>query len=362
MLTALYSVLHFLTDGMCAFSMYAFFRESPRFYLYLLIYNFCAFALQMLFGAVMDVLKERFPAQAERLPLFCTFLGVLLTFTGAFLHPAILGCGNALFHVGGGIGVIREDRRKSLRGQALGIFVAPGALGLFLGGILGKQFQAVLPKLLFSAGMLVLFLLFLILLFLVQEKTERENVSKALPGSREKKELLSMSSGKLHTASFLAVILCFLVVVLRSFTGFSISFGWKSGFLFGLLATLAVVLGKMAGGVIAARFGMKETILASLILAGGCFFLKDTAVFGLLALFFFNMTMPLTLYLITERMRDLPGFSFGLLTLALFLGFLPFWLNLAKANVPGWGGALLSLLSLLCLGASCLLLEKEEKC
>ena len=35
------------------------------------------------------------------------------------------------------------------------------------------------------------------------------------------------------------------------------------------------------------------------------------------------MTMPITLYLLIKKMPDLPGFSFGLLTFGLFIGFLP---------------------------------------
>lgn len=44
---------------------------------------------------------------------------------------------------------------------------------------------------------------------------------------------------------------------------------------------------------------------------------------GILALLFFNMTMPLTLFLMWNEMREQPGLAFGVLTFALFLGFLP---------------------------------------
>ena len=56
----------------------------------------------------------------------------------------LLGLGNALFHVGGGVDVIRDGGKC----EKLGIFVAPGAMGLYLGGLIaGKA-----PWLLFPAG------------------------------------------------------------------------------------------------------------------------------------------------------------------------------------------------------------------
>ena len=44
---------------------------------------------------------------------------------------------------------------------------------------------------------------------------------------------------------------------------------------------------------------------------------------GALALFCFNMSMPITLFALAQAMPGCKGFSFGLLTFALFLGFLP---------------------------------------
>ena len=114
--TTLYSILHMLTDGLCAFAMFAFFKNSEQWYLYLLLYNFCAFALQLVFGALMDFLKMLQEAESLGkankldLPMVCTGMGLFLTAAGALLHPAVLGIGNALFHVGGGIRTIENDQ------------------------------------------------------------------------------------------------------------------------------------------------------------------------------------------------------------------------------------------------------------
>ena len=45
------------------------------------------------------------------------------------------GMKNACFHMGGGIAVLNGSEGRA---SALGLFVAPGALGIFLGSMLGK--------------------------------------------------------------------------------------------------------------------------------------------------------------------------------------------------------------------------------
>ena len=168
--------------------------------------------------------------------------------------------------------------------------------------------------------------------------------------------MLSQSS---PSAASAAAALCFLVVLLRSYAGFSVSFSWKEGFLWGFLATSAVVLGKMVGGILAARFGTEKVMIGSLCAAALCYLFSASPAAGLAALFCFNMTMPVTLYMIADRFRGLEGFSFGLLTVALFLGALPTFSG--KPFLPGHLlGAGVSLLSLILLLAASGLLKKEN--
>ena len=302
-MTALYSVLHFLVDGVCAWAMLGPLAGGMEDYL---IYNFCAFALQLPFGAVLDRLGGR------KTPLLFAGAGCALTLLGAFTGPVLLGLGNALFHVGGGVDVIRDGGRC----ERLGIFVAPGAMGLFLGGLIaGKH-----PWLLLPTAVLMGLTLCLI----------------RSPGE--------ISTAPSQKSPILLVISCFAVVVLRSFVGFQVVFPWKTGAL-ALAAVGAVVLGKMAGGILAARFGARRVTAASLMLAAAGFWLGELPVFGLLALLCFNMTMPLTLYALWRRFPGYPGTVFGSLTLALFVGFLPACFGI---DLP-IGGVLGSILSLVLL-------------
>ena len=393
MLTFSYSLMHFLEDGLCAFAMYTVFLHKPDGYLFILIYNFCAFALQMPIGALCDLLREKQKDSRGRFRIFplssvTAVVGIFVTFFGALTHPAVLGIGNALFHVGGGLGTIDEDRKKGLRGQALGIFVAPGAMGLYLGTVIGK----VTPEGKFGIGLLAILFAFMIAtmilymgLFLAERKrlaaelmrrkaakeaAARAEVSsdKAMPEERvttasdmaEDPETGSLRGRPFTGLAFLAALLCFLVVVLRSHVGMSIGFSWKQGIGIGVLATAMVVGGKMLGGIFSAHIGRKITVVGSLALAAVFYLFSGNIVCGLLALLFFNMTMPITLQLLVDRFPHLAGFQFGLLTFALFIGFLPTWFRLQNPLPGNLTGLLLSLGSLLMLFGAVLLLHREK--
>lgn len=326
MLTALYGILHFFVDFLCAWAMFGFFQSGRDAYLNILIYNFCAFALQMPFGTLMDLLMSR--SQKKWLPLSCSGLGVVLTVIGTLTHPAVLGIGNALFHVGGGLDVIGLDFAKDHGGRDLGVFVAPGAVGLYIGTLLGKGSASFLPltvACVFAAAVIVW------LGFLKKYRasaSDQHNDSRKVP---------------------LLVLCCFAVVILRSFTGFAATFDWKIG-MTGFLAVLATALGKALGGFLSARFGSGKTMTVTLLLAAVCFLLGKHPVFGLLALLLFNMSMPVTLYLLARHLPGLPGFSFGLLTFALFLGFVPIYAGITipiSGSVIGALGSVLSALLLL---------------
>ena len=302
-MTGLYAAIHFLVDGICAWAMLG---RLGGDYGGLLVYNFCAFALQLPLGAVLDRLGGR------RMPLVFAGAGCVLTVLGALSHPVVLGLGNALFHVGGGVDVIRDGGRC----ENLGIFVAPGAMGLYLGGLLaGASPWLLLPAVLAMA----------VLLAAVRS-----------PGE--------ISTAPSQKSPVFLMICCFAVVVLRSFVGFQVVFSWKQGWL-AFAAVCAVVLGKMAGGILGARLGARQVTVCSLTAAAVCYALGHIPVFGLLALLCFNMTMPLTLYALWRRFPEYPGSVFGSLTLALFVGFLPTYFGV---DIP-IGGVLGSMLSLVLL-------------
>ncbi len=328
---AMYSGLHFLVDFLCAAAMFGIFIPGKSGYLWILIYNFCAFALQMPFGIILDMLdgcgKKRPVAE------YTMILGVFLTITGTFSNPVILGIGNALFHVGGGVASIREDYAGHFHGTGLGIFVAPGAFGLYIGTLLSKAGWCVQSR---AAGIFLVCVLIVVLLVFRRES------SRELCGYEEVEAFVPSKYG------FLCLI-CLGVVILRSYVGMAVSFSWKNTLAAGVLCVFAVVLGKIAGGFLAAEIGMKRAVCCSLSAAALCYVLSDVEIFGVLSLFFFNMSMPMTLYLLVREYRRLAGFVFGLLTFGLFLGFLPVYFgagNPLDGRLTGCLGSVVSLVFL----------------
>ena len=324
MLTGLYAAMHFLVDFLCAWAMFGFFQSGRDAYLNILIYNFCAFALQMPFGTLMDLLASE--KRKKWMALGCATLGAVLTAVGTMTHPAVLGVGNALFHVGGGLDVIKDDFSRKRGGRNLGIFVAPGALGLYFGTQLGKGSLTYAP--LIGASILLAVCAWL----LVKNKEKQTHVFAEEHGGRK---------GNIP----LLVVCCFAVVILRSFTGFASVFPWKGVAILGFLSVAVTAGGKAAGGFLSARFGPAKTMTVTLLLASVCFLLGENPVFGILALLLFNMSMPVTLYLLVQYLPNLPGFSFGLLTFGLFLGFLPVYFGVSlpvSGGVIGAAGSVLS--------------------
>ena len=133
-MTGIYALVHMAVDLSCAFLIYTYVLGGEQWYLWLLLYNFCAFALQMPIGAAADRLDRNSCVAVGG----CAgvLAGLLLGIAGFPAGAAVVaGVGNACFHVGGGIDVLNRSERRA---APLGIFVAPGALGIFLGTMLGR--------------------------------------------------------------------------------------------------------------------------------------------------------------------------------------------------------------------------------
>ena len=78
-MTVLYSVLHMLIDGVCAIAMLGWFCLGEEGYLNILLYNFCAFALQMPLEAMsIEEVTEEFVSGGEKAVHIMVWLGVLI--------------------------------------------------------------------------------------------------------------------------------------------------------------------------------------------------------------------------------------------------------------------------------------------
>ncbi len=341
-LLALYSAGHFLVDMACGFLLLTLpFPNGDRLLL-LLLYNFCAFALQMPFGLIVDRLNRNGLVAAA---------GLLLTSVSFWCSAApilcatVLGLGNCLYHIGGGVDVLGYSDRKQ---WILGVFISPGAIGLFLGTLLSGHHILTIR----TGGLILLLLSTAIIVGI--------HATHSLKKASGNATLSIRPTGR---APLIAILLLFLVVILRSYVGITLYTPWKSGILLPLLAVLGLATGKAAGGFLADRFGARRTALVSLALCSILFLFMENAVCGIVAIFLFNMTMPLTLFAMAGIFPGAHGFAFGTLTFALFLGCVPTFLSLPiPFQGRAWFHALEAVVSLILLIAGLWACRERENC
>lgn len=300
------------------------------------LYNGFAFAMQLPIGFLADRLHV-----CRKLAAF----GCFLTAAGsAFASPMLLciliGIGNACFHVGGG----RESlHRGGDRATQIGRFVAPGAIGIFLGPLAAGTLWLV-------RGFTPLSLVLCAILLLAQNASRTEE--------KPSVARLSISPPRL-------VALCgcmFLTVLLRSYMGTVTRYAALSEPLFAAGLTLCVFAGKFFGGSLADRFGAWRFSLFAQPVGTVLFALSVfQPLFALPATFLFNTTMAITAATLYRCAPTLGGTMFGLTTLALYLGVLPRLLGAPNLLFTWWGLALIGLLSTVLLLRGLGFVRKEEK-
>ena len=274
----------------------------------ILLYDIVAFTLQLPIGIALDQLDKNSYAALLSYALVCA--GVILSLVPIALLEwsaiLLLAIGNALFHSAGGLSVLNISQKHA---GPSGIFIATGAIGVFL----GTQ-SAQMGRLQIAFSLLVLLFLCALITLVVQKVNKKywnvHNVSFDISG--------------LSFNTLLAIALLSLVVALRSYVGMVMAFPWKSETLLRVLSILGVFAGKALGGVVADRIGFRTTAIFSLIVAATLFVPSwEIPVMGLLAVFFFNFTMSITLASLANILPNAKGTAFGLASFSLAVGALP---------------------------------------
>ena len=310
-----YGIAHFLVDAVCIGVLFSLlhqqiFSDTVITYLFV-IYNLLAFGLQVIIGFFVDNLKA--PRSSALLGLILTGIAAVLFVSLPVLAVVIAGIGNALFHVGGGIISLNLTPQKA---TAPGIFVAPGALGVMVGALLGKNGNFIAWP--FLAAMAALS----VLIFLVPKPAMY----------RQQSEPTQKQAFKIEYIIYLVLF----VIAIRSLVGFAVVFPWKSDINLLVFLTLAVVLGKGLGGWLADKFGWTLTAVGSLVVSIPLLTLgAGIPVFGIIGMFLFNITMPVTLTMVSNMLPGRPGVAFGLTCAALVLGTLPAFTQL-QTGLNNW--------------------------
>jgi MFS transporter, FSR family, fosmidomycin resistance protein len=298
-----YGTAHALIDATCAGVVFSIYKNQifniETFGALVIIYNILAFGLQTIIGFVTDYFKS--PGKAALLGCILVGISAFIFLNFPVLAIVLAGIGNALFHIGGGSISLNLTPQKA---SAPGIFVAPGALGIMIGTLLGNSGQ-------FVAWPFVLALATLCLLMFVIQKPEM-NYNHQEP-----------IESKFNYFEAILLLILFSIAI-RSMVGMVIVFPWKTNINLLIILTLAVVLGKGLGGILTDRLGWIRVAVGALVLSiPFLVFGANIPVLAIGGMFLFNITMPVTLVSISNILPGRPGFAFGLTCLALLIGVLP---------------------------------------
>ena len=289
LLLLLNALAHFAVDGLCASCIFE--SEQGTMLIYLVIYNTLAFSTQCFVGMIQD--RTGKTDKWALISVLMIIIGWVLP-VHQMIRTFLIGLGNSGFHVAGGIFTL-ESSQKS---WPLGVFVAPGAMGLTLGTLFpqtGVIFAVILA--IYAVSIIPL------------SKKHIPVRSEPLSGKDDSKE-----------AMFSTVLLSAAVAV-RAIGGSVVEYSWKQGTTLTVLMTVFVVAGKMFGGAVCDKLGPVMTSFISIMPA--CIlipFFSSYIVPSLLGQFAINLTMPVTLWLMYRVVPDSPGFAFGLAASALWPG------------------------------------------
>lgn len=272
--------------------------DFDRIFFVIMLYNIIAFGLQPFVGEMID--RSEHPRRAAAIGCAMTAAAVLLFDFSKLLMICLAGLGNAVFHTGAG------SLCLNLRpGQTApsGIFVAPGTMGLYIGLLLGSNGK--------FDGQYFAILLMVLAVVISLLKTPEIDYSKTI---RSKDFSL--------IREFL--ILITFAIAVRALIGFCVTFPWKTDKTLLFILTLAVVLGKGVGGILADRFGRISVATWSLLISAPLIsFASDYPFAAIAGMFLFNFAMPVTLVAIADVLPGKPAFAFGITCLALIVGAFP---------------------------------------
>jgi len=317
-----YGFAHAIVDASCILLVFGGLDVKGDLLTYIILYNTIAFGMQMPFGLILDKLHY---------PNICAMIGCILVIIALLFpyHPlmatSLAGIGNALFHVGGGTISLNLKQGKA---SIPGVFVAPGGIGLFSGLLISKYY--IFPYKVFIA----LLLAAIILIYFI------------------KKPAILYCAKTVNHIDYLGltVFLVLITICIRSLIGFSVNFPWKSNTSLLVLLTISIALGKGIGGFVADYFGWIKVAVGCLAISALLTFWGTTyPLLGILGMFLFNFTMPVTLVTISNMLPGKPGFSFGLTTLAILMGVIPSYLSPNNFPLNDIFILLLTLFSTLCL-------------
>ncbi len=301
MILTLNAIAHLLVDGVCLAALFGAGADTSQLMTAVMLYNTLAFTTQCLVGLWTD--RTGLSKKAEPLSMLLVAAGYFLP-APLLVRVAMIGLGNSCFHVCGGTVTLEQSRGKS---SPLGVFVAPGAIGV----LLGRSF----PRL--GHVLATLLILFAAAIFFAY----RKDGARQDAAGPDALKACALPDYRGDAFPGVAAALLTAAVAVRAIGGSCAEFPWNTGAATAAAMTFFVFAGKTAGGFLCDRTGaVKSSAVSILPAALLTAFLGTNMPASLLGQFLLNLSMPVTLWLLYKLMPKEPGFAFGLAASALWPG------------------------------------------
>lgn len=304
----IYFVVHFCVEMIC-------FATVRRIYPLMVAgliafgYNFFAFVPQWIFGEIITRFK-RLPMGAIGVTamgagMFLTLVDVpFVQIPGVF----ILALGNAVLHECGAIATVSHGDGRIFPAA---LFVSGGSFGLVIGQTMGVRGASLLWQLIPLA-----IIVWMLYLDRRMGKTETYPVYNVvnLKGSNNPSKGVAFSAIGI-------ILIAFFVTLTRSFLGYAIPISWKKELWQDFLLFFIMGFGKAMGGWLVDKFGARKVgVLSTILSVPFLIFGNNLIVVSVIGVCMFSMTMCITFAMILSVLPKNPGISFGITTIALFIG------------------------------------------
>ena len=200
MLMFISSLAHFLVDGLCISCLFGQIAQRGDIALAVLIYNTLAFSTQCIAGLITDATGRW--SKLCSISMFAVVLGFALP-VHWMIKLVLISLGNSLFHVTGGSMVLNESGGEAAK---LGVFVAPGAIGVTLGTLWPEL------RIFFALALIIC----AIEMWAISIRKKDDKPQKCAGSAYETR------------VPVLLVVLLVVAVAVRAVGGSAVSFPWKS--------------------------------------------------------------------------------------------------------------------------------------
>jgi hypothetical protein len=334
----LYFYIHFVTEVICFYVLARVIGNSVIAWMIPFLYDALAFVPQSLIGYVNDKYRKiNFSLIGLGLLLFGFISFMINLFPSVYIPMTILCLGNASLHVRGAELTLRNSGGKLSHSA---VFVSGGSFGVITGKLLGKSLIA-FPILVILGLSTIPFIL------LAEEHNDYKNDCSKFNYVNKK-----INPG-------LVVFLAVFIVIVRGYMGYGIPTSWNKTVFQTILLFSMMGVGKAMGGILSDAFGIKKVAVLSMLLSIPFLICGDNLmIVSLIGVFFFSMTMSITLAVLTSVLKKTPGLAFGLTTIGLFLGTVPiFFVKIANLFVSG---AMIVVTTLICVIISLVIIEGDR--